>query len=978
MRACTYCRKILAAADAVCPDDQSPGVPVLIEPLPVELQARFGAFEPYAVGATGTLWRGADEAMHVDVVLKVLSAAQSSSAAERARSRRELRKLLSFTHPHLPPVYDEGEAAGRIWFARELVPGDTLALRLRRAGKLSVSDALAVTAQLASALDTLHRQGLSHRDVKPGHVVFRVDLVTGGAHEIVQLIDACVACPGALNSAPYAAPEIAAGAPANFRSDLYALGCLSYELLIGSAPFQEVAAEAVLAAAQTRNPAVLNELAAPVRALLASMLAKDPRRRPFSAQQVRRALDPYIPAWVPPAPGGAGANTRSLSGSGAPSASSAPDLQHSEPPFGSSSTSSARNSRSAPRPDTTRPDATMELGPDDLELAELTGQVNPVAAIGGRLSSGTGFNKPMGSAATSGKPKPLTGRVTHQPKTAGASPPKPSGRDSAPPRVPTDRRSVPAVFKERPNPTEEIQLFELESVATESVSVEAIIQIAGSHTTTLGSGSGGGRGSEDDDAPTVAIDTQSAVATEEQPNSALPSAAATALDAQADKRDDDGKVADSHVRSRNITQFGVGELTPALAAATASSQVATVHAEPDPTAAAETSAREPDETENHELAGAQDPEREDSGAWTASDAAAAENARIADPASQASAEPAAEAEPGPPRAATPATGPYAHENYEPDAAFYAAADTGMRSSFSPIREGDPDLRASQRPPLSRRPVLLMWGAGALVLLLISVRLVAGPGPERKASTVPEPVAVATPADEPSPPTAAADEPAVATDQPPTAAEEQPLAAAAEPPSTASAEQPAALPVAPVQPVAAAALESAPTKAEPAAVAEASATPATDTKTMRASDASKGMARDPGGLGRGRLRTRAEVVEVAESDFKGRGRQLYQEGKFREAAEAYQAAATHSATDASAFAGLGASWLAAGEAARAVTAYERAVQLKPTVSGFQAALGRAYLAKGDRNKASSAYAHALALDPTNQAARNGVLAVQSKP
>jgi tetratricopeptide (TPR) repeat protein len=116
-------------------------------------------------------------------------------------------------------------------------------------------------------------------------------------------------------------------------------------------------------------------------------------------------------------------------------------------------------------------------------------------------------------------------------------------------------------------------------------------------------------------------------------------------------------------------------------------------------------------------------------------------------------------------------------------------------------------------------------------------------------------------------------------------------------------------------------------------------------------------------------TRASVA--AEVDYKVRGRELYQAGKFREAAEAYQRATERNAADAGAYAGLGASFLAAGDAGKAIAAYKRAVQIEPAVSGFQAALGRAYLKKGDRTQARAAYAKALTLDPNNQAAKSGM-------
>jgi len=276
------------------------------EPLPADLAARFAGFQPFAFGGTGTLYFGVHPVSGQMVLLKLLAASQTSEPSERARHRRELRKQLGIAYPHLPRVLEEGESAGRTWFLREFVSGESLARRLRQRGALRTPAALSVIGQLASTLDALHRHGLTQRDLKPGHVLFRSD-VTGA--EIVQLIDTGIAAtveggPAELRgTAAYIAPELLENTPPSFRTDLYALGCLAHELLTGSQPFARGSVEETLAAQRTEAvPELDPAVPAAVRTLIGNMLAKDPRRRPFSAQQVRRSLEPFLPDTTPPAP----------------------------------------------------------------------------------------------------------------------------------------------------------------------------------------------------------------------------------------------------------------------------------------------------------------------------------------------------------------------------------------------------------------------------------------------------------------------------------------------------------------------------------------------------------------------------------------------------------------------------------------------------------------------------------------------------
>lgn len=306
----------------------------------------------------------------------------------------------------------------------------------------------------------------------------------------------------------------------------------------------------------------------------------------------------------------------------------------------------------------------------------------------------------------------------------------------------------------------------------------------------------------------------------------------------------------------------------------------------------------------------------------------------------------------------PAESPYAAsddflDELVPDPVGTASAAGDSDPPPDPPAEA-PLAGASFHPIPKRRRSLQLVAAGAVLLLIaVGVKL---SRPNPPAASAGDPIAAPAPAA----PVAPADVPGAQPED--KSVETQVVALAGQLPAAADA------PANEAQPDS----EQAP-KAEPSS--EASAAASTDKAqpgaagTLTAVEAGKPYLRnagtEPGGVVSYRARKLPEV------DYKGKAREYYSAGKYREAAEAYQRASQRAPSDAGAFAGLGASWLSAGEADRAIMAYQRAVQLKPDVSGFQAALGRAYLTKGDKGRAAAAYTKALALDPQNQAAKSGL-------
>lgn len=277
LRACSNCRKILASSASVCPDDGSAGLSLDLAEIPAALAERFSSREAFVVGPTGTSFRITGGGQP-DRLLKVISGAVVASPAETARLRRDLQRQTEMNVPSLGRVLEYGIEQSELWLLREFAPGQSLAARMRRpecrAG-MPLPAALAIAAQLSAALDELHRAGLLQRDLKASHVIVQ----TEDEWPRVRLIDAGISAQPAL-----VAPEVAAGQPASFRSDLYALGCVLHQTLSGSLP-------------DGRDFDL--DWPRPLAALLASLLAPDPNLRPASAQQVRRTLGGLLPSEAP-------------------------------------------------------------------------------------------------------------------------------------------------------------------------------------------------------------------------------------------------------------------------------------------------------------------------------------------------------------------------------------------------------------------------------------------------------------------------------------------------------------------------------------------------------------------------------------------------------------------------------------------------------------------------------------------------------
>ncbi|WP_280271788.1 protein kinase domain-containing protein [Nocardia wallacei] len=234
-------------------------------------------------GGTGLVWLAHDTLEQREVALKVLAAAPVD-VSHRQRFTREARLISQLRSPYLPRVHAFGEIDNRLYLAMDYLPGSTLATLLS-VGPLPPATAAAIVAQIANALETAHRAGVTHRDVKPSNII--VD--AGGTAHLIDFGTAYRADQPALTldgnvvgTLGYLAPERFDGR-ADARSDQYSLACVLYECLTGRKTFGDADAAGQVRAHLTQEPppaSTINPvLPTAIDAILARALAKDPRRR---------------------------------------------------------------------------------------------------------------------------------------------------------------------------------------------------------------------------------------------------------------------------------------------------------------------------------------------------------------------------------------------------------------------------------------------------------------------------------------------------------------------------------------------------------------------------------------------------------------------------------------------------------------------------------------------------------------------------
>ena len=235
------------------------------------------------------------------VVIKVLPP-DLAAGVNIERFKREIQLAAQLHHPHIVPLLSTGEGNGILYYTMPYIEGESLRVAVERTGKLAVADVVRVLHDVVDALAYAHGRGVIHRDIKPANILrlgshaLVTDFGVAKALSAAMPISGVTTAGIAIGTPAYMAPEQLAGDPAaDHRIDIYAVGLLAYELLIGSSPFSSSSPQATMAAQLTRTPEPLYELRPEVPSDLSDLimrcLEKNPAFRPHTAVALQAELD---------------------------------------------------------------------------------------------------------------------------------------------------------------------------------------------------------------------------------------------------------------------------------------------------------------------------------------------------------------------------------------------------------------------------------------------------------------------------------------------------------------------------------------------------------------------------------------------------------------------------------------------------------------------------------------------------------------
>ncbi len=274
------------------------------------LQDRYELGRELGSGGMATVYLARDLRHDRPVAIKVLRP-EIAAGVGAERFLREVRLAARLQHPHILPVFDSGDAAGRLWYAMPYVEGESLRHRLEREGCLGLDDALRLAREVADALDYAHRRGVVHRDVKPANILLSEGHALladfGVARAAATERESLTQTGLAVGTAAYMSPEQAMGAAElDGRADVYALGCVVFEMLAGHPPYRGPNAQAVVARHITEPVPSMrfatDGVPAWVDRAVQRALAKTPDERFSTAGDLARALVPGAPTEVVSAP----------------------------------------------------------------------------------------------------------------------------------------------------------------------------------------------------------------------------------------------------------------------------------------------------------------------------------------------------------------------------------------------------------------------------------------------------------------------------------------------------------------------------------------------------------------------------------------------------------------------------------------------------------------------------------------------------
>lgn len=289
--------------------------------MPLAPGTRLGAYEVVALlaaGGMGEVYRARDARLQRDVALKILPALVAADPERHARLTREALVLASLNHPSIAAIYGLEETPEGTALVMELVTGETLASRIARR-PLPITEVVAIAREICDALEAAHGKGVIHRDLKPANIAFteggRVKVLDFGlatfsasppdASRIASLDDATLTAVGVtragviLGTAAYMSPEQATATAVDKRTDIWAFGCVLYEMITGRPLFSGAGVSETIIAVLTKEPDWTQLPAAtpaPLTRLLRHCVARDPRRRLADIADARLELEEALGA----------------------------------------------------------------------------------------------------------------------------------------------------------------------------------------------------------------------------------------------------------------------------------------------------------------------------------------------------------------------------------------------------------------------------------------------------------------------------------------------------------------------------------------------------------------------------------------------------------------------------------------------------------------------------------------------------------
>ena len=259
------------------------------------LDKRYKIMSPIGTGGSSQVYLAQDTVLNREVAIKVLDAAAAADPVLRKMFVKEARALAALSHPSIVAVYDVGEVDGLPFIVMEHLPGGSLKQRIERGGPLSPFDAVTQAAEIANGLAFAHGKGIIHADLKPSNILF-------DANDHAKIADFGIArtpqedadTPQLFATAMYVAPERVEGKAATAATDVYGLGLILYEMLVGKPPFVSTNAAVLMRDHVVRVPVppshLRPSLVRELDTIVLKTLAKEPRLRYQKASEVAQAL----------------------------------------------------------------------------------------------------------------------------------------------------------------------------------------------------------------------------------------------------------------------------------------------------------------------------------------------------------------------------------------------------------------------------------------------------------------------------------------------------------------------------------------------------------------------------------------------------------------------------------------------------------------------------------------------------------------